>query len=301
MNKPTPDIRSGHPACIHLSLCQIYTRQWQVEENFKRVLHALDQAKRQSSELAVFPECSFHGYGFDTNEDYRTKMKQIAEPASGKHLSLVCEQAKRLNLSVVIGFAEKDRNENIYNSAAYISNTGIIQYIYRKVHCRSFESIDHQGIFVPGDAFYTAELAGREGAFKLGTMICFDREVVESVRCLRALGAELIACPLATDTMNLKKKERFIYNETITRCRAIENEVFIAVVNHSGRFNGGSFIVEPDGQILLQMGSDAGIQTAKVPVGGVPRHFHNNALGWMGWGYRRPAVYDKYLGASRNH
>jgi predicted amidohydrolase len=300
MEKPTPDIRSGHPACLSLSLCQIYTRQWDVEENFKRVLGALDRAKEQGSELAVFPECAFHGYGFDTSEDYRKKMKEIAEPVDGRHMSQVCARAERLKLSVVIGFAEKDRAENIYNSGAYITNTGTIRYVYRKVHCRDFESIEHQGVFVPGEEFHAADLIGREGTFKLGTMICFDREIVESVRCLRALGAQLVACPLATDTVNLRKTEKFIYNETITLCRAIENEVFIAVVNHSGRFNGGSFIAGPDGQVLVQMGSRPGIRTIAVPVGAVQHHFHSHPLGWMGWGYRRPSVYEKYLGAPRD-
>ena len=41
-------------------------------------------------------------------------------------------------------------------------------------------------------------------------------------------------------------------NELITRCRAAENELFIAVVNHARRFNGGSFLVGPTGEVLHQ-------------------------------------------------
>jgi predicted amidohydrolase len=83
-------------------------------------------------------------------------------------------------------------------------------------------------------------------------------------------------------------------NEVITRVGSTSNELFIVVVNHSGRFNGGSFITGPRGELLCQMTADPGVLTYEVPVGIIQDEFHNEPLGWMGWGYRRPEVYKKY-------
>ncbi len=84
-------------------------------------------------------------------------------------------------------------------------------------------------------------------------------------------------------------------NELITRCRAAENEVFIAVVNHAIRFNGGSFVVGQGGQKIIQRGAAPEVCVIELPVGAAADKFHSQPLGWMGWGYRRPEVYEKYL------
>jgi predicted amidohydrolase len=125
-------------------------------------------------------------------------------------------------------------------------------------------------------------------------MICFDREIPETGRCLRAMGAQLVACPLACDTEPLDRHLDYAHNEMVTRCRAAENEVFIAVVNHSGRFNGGSFVVGPGGETVVQLGTEPEVRTVDLPVTGVSDVIHANAFGWMGWGYRKQEVYDRH-------
>jgi predicted amidohydrolase len=67
-------------------------------------------------------------------------------------------------------------------------------------------------------------------------------------------------------------------NEMITR-RAAENEVFIVVVNHAGRFNGGSFAVGPEGELYAQLGAEAEVRVLEV----IP----NPATGLMfGWSFK---------------
>ena len=61
------------------------------------------------------------------------------------------------------------------------------------------------------------------------------------IRCVRSLGAEIVLCPLACDTTPVEASPGYGHNEAITRTRAAENEVFIVVVNHANRFNGGSY------------------------------------------------------------
>jgi N-carbamoylputrescine amidase len=125
-------------------------------------------------------------------------------------------------------------------------------------------------------------------------MICFDREIPESVRCLRALGAEVVLCPLATDTFTFAGPRQSADNELFTSARAAENEVFIVVVNHAGRFNGGSFVCGPSGELLCQMGPEPGVQVVELALGAA-RKLQRNPLGWAGWGHRRQEIYDQYL------
>jgi predicted amidohydrolase len=210
----------------------------------------------------------------------------------------VRELARRRGIDVVVGFAERAPDGRLHNTLAYVGRDGAIVFTYRKVHCRRFEWTDGEGAFTPGDGFQAVDRAWGERRFRIGAMICFDREIPETNRCLRALGAELVVCPLATDTSRLDCWHERSENESITRTRAAENEQFIVVVNHAGRFNGGSFAVGPYGEPWCQLGAEAEVRTIALPVGAVPRKFHADPWGWMGWGYRRPEVYAKYLGQS---
>jgi len=276
-------------------MCQVYTEEWAVESNLLRTIEALEEAAAHGAELAITPECVLHGYASSESENYAERMLEIAEPLDGRNLALLRAEAQDLHLDVVVGFAERGEGDQVHNSAALISKQGEIVTVYRKVHCRPFESIHHAGVFVPGDEFTVVERRFDERTVQLGLMICFDREITESTRCLRSLGAELIVCPLATDTTSMATCHNRADNEMITRCRAAEHEVFIVVVNHAGRFNGGSFAVGPLGELLHQMGPEPGVHVLEVPVGLVRERFHSDPLGWMGWGYRRPEVYGRYL------
>jgi len=291
---------SGASASEHgilkVGICQIYTEQWQIEQNFKRTVETLEEAADKGALLAITPECVFHGYGFSHDKEFlRKRMLEVAEKLSGERVSKVKALAKKLSLNIVLGIAERGVDNQVHNSALFINQQGEIAEVYRKVHCRRFESIEGAGAFTPGERFAVAEVSSGERSYPIGLMICFDREIPESTRCLRAMGAQFVACPLATNTSDMSQKIEKADNEMITRCRAAENEMFIAVVNHSGRFNGGSFIVGPKGELLIQLGKDPAVEVIDVPIGIIENEFHSNPLGWMGWGYRRQEVYDRHF------
>lgn len=277
---------------MRLALCQIETAEWDLDGNTARTLAALDAAADSGADLAVTPECVFHGYGFAVSH-LRERLLAAAEPLDGARIDAVRTLAARRGIDVVLGFAERD-GDRLHNSAILIGADGQIVAHYRKVHCRPFEADWGDGAFTPGDTFPVADRPyGR-----VGLMICFDREVTESARCLRAAGAELIACPLATNTHDLFHPGPAADNELVTRVRAAENEVAIAVVNHAARFNGGTFVVGPDGAPVVQMGPGPEVRAVEVDLDAV-RALHTRPLGWMGWGYRRPDVYRPYLENAR--
>lgn len=280
---------------MRLGICQVHTEQWDLEGNTARTLAALEAAADGGAELAITPECVFHGYGFDGRDDYLAALTDVAEPVSGERVGRVRELAARTGMHVTLGFAERGEADRIHNSAAMILPTGEIGWVYRKVHCRDFETAGMGGGFTPGDRFHVSDLELPSGRVRVGAVICFDREMTGSLRCLRALGAEFAACPLATNTFGFGAGRGRADNEMVTRVRAAENELPIAVVNHAGRFNGGSFVVGAVGEVLEEMGPGAEVRVIDVDLEAV-RRLHANPLGWMGWGFRRPEAYAPALG-----
>jgi predicted amidohydrolase len=298
-----PDYCKPESPKIKLGMCQVYTEEWAVEANIQRTLEAIDLAAGQGAQIAVTPECVFHGYASDKSkgkdESFRNRLFGIAESPDGDHLQLFKNKAKEKGIYILVGFVEKGEGNSIHNSAALISPAGQYIYIYRKVHCRHFENINYYGYFSPGNNFYSEDLSFGDSIYKVGTMICFDREIPESLRCIRALGSELVLCPLATSTSSMTEYKNKTDNEIITRVGATCSELFLVVVNHAGRFNGGSFIVGPLGELFCQMTDEPGVLTYEIPLGVIAGRFHSNPLGWMGWGYRRPEIYSKYIGADQ--
>lgn len=281
---------------IRVGLCQIYTEQWEVEANFKRTVEALEDSARQGAQMAITPECVFHGYGFlPDRKDQRKRLLEVAEPMESPRIERLKQLAKDNHMAIVVGMAQKDDAERIYNTSLFIDQEGRLECRYRKVHCREFESADWNGVFTPGDTFSVGHIQSGKTRYTIGNMICFDREITETVRCLRALGSQFIACPLATATYPLTRFETKVDNEVITRCRASENEVFIAVVNHSGTQNGGTFIVGPRGEPIIQLGKDPETKVLDVDMSELFTTYQGNPLSWMGWAYRRQNIYAKYL------
>ncbi len=294
-----PDYIEPDTKTLRVGICQVYTEPWDIENNLKRTLLAINEAAEKGAEIAVTPECVLHGYSWDDSMgksvSFRNQLFAAAEKLDGAHLMLFKDQAKKLGIYILVGFVEKGSENQIHNTAALISPEGEFVYVYRKVHCRHFENIHHWGYFTPGDQFFSSTGNFNSKHFNIGTMICFDREIPESVRCLRALGSEIILCPLATDTSDLLRFNNQVDNELITRIRATSNELFIVVVNHSGRFNGGSFIVGPMGEVFCQLSEKPEVVVYEVPLGIIAKKFHAEPLGWMGWGYRREEIYKKYI------
>ncbi len=292
--KKTPDLDDPDTARLAVALCQIETDEWNVGGNLARTEAALEEAAASGADLAITPECVLHGYP-NPCRGFMQRLAEAAETIDGPSLERIRGRAASLELSVAIGFAEAGRDGRFHNSLALFGPDGSLLQHYRKVHLRDFEDAERGGCFIAGDRFFTSAVEGRHGTTGVGGMICFDREVPEAMRCLRSLGAELVVCPLACDTSDATRPRDFMDNEVITRVRATENEVFVAVANHAGRFNGGSYVVGPGGEVLHQMGAGPGVAVVDVPVGIVRDRMHADPDGWMGWGYRRPGVYRSYL------
>ncbi len=206
------------------------------DENCQKILTALAEV---DADLIVLPELALSGYYFKSKPE---ALAYAEDPQNSPRLDAIATLAKKRNMYLVIGFAEKCEGQ-CYDSAALIGPNGI-EHIYRKVHLFNTEKF----CFEPGDTpFIVNEIFG----IKIGLMICFDWVFPEVVRTLALQGAEIICHPC-----NLVLT--FCQQTMLARC--IENKVFAISTNRYGQeqrsakdqlhFTGNSQIVAPGGKLL---------------------------------------------------
>jgi predicted amidohydrolase len=196
------------------------------------------------ADLIVLPELCNAGYSFLS----RTEIACVAEKIpDGETTKTLLTLAKKKNLCIIAGLAEKDRNR-IYNSAVLVTPLQKV-YTYRKAHL----FFEEKFIFDKGNTpFHVYKYRN----VKIGTMICFDWIFPEAARSLALSGAQIICHP-----SNLILH----YAESVTISRAIENRVFFIMANRTGaekrgkkviQFTGRSQIISPSGEILTKASSD---------------------------------------------
>jgi predicted amidohydrolase len=137
------------------------------------------------------------------------KIHEVAEPIPGPTTGVLGELARKRNTYVAAGIYEREGNA-IYNTAVLIDRTGNVAGKYRKV-------------YLPREEIEAGLTAGNSYPVfdtdfgRVGLMICWDVQYADPARALALAGAELLLLPIWGG------------NETLTKARAIENSVFIAL------------------------------------------------------------------------
>jgi predicted amidohydrolase len=206
-------------------------------ENLKAVADAVANV---SLDLLVLPELFNTGYLFTAKQD----LVELAEPVPGPTTLFLQEITARKQMFIVHGIAER-HHDKFYNSAVLLGPDGV-RAVYRKAHLFLEEKL----YFAPGDTPFTVHQVGNA---KIGILVCFDYWFTEAVRQLALQGAQIICHP-----SNLVLPG---YGQQVTRVRAMENRIFWALCNRTGKdvregrelsFTGESQIVSPQGEILAR-------------------------------------------------
>lgn len=201
-----------------------------------------------SFDLLVIPELASTGYSYAN----RAELLPLAElPARGAFTQWMLQLASQRNAVVVGGFAERDQQERLFNSA-FIALPNGEWSVYRKTHLFYKEKL----IFQPGDSGF---LVTEWGGVRIGTMICYDWRFPESARALALRGADVIAHP--SNLVAAKK----LWGPTM-RTRSLENKVITVTANRAGTetlegepltFTGESQIVGMNGALLAECSPNA--------------------------------------------
>ncbi|MDD8031599.1 MAG: carbon-nitrogen hydrolase family protein [Acidobacteriota bacterium] len=221
------------------------------DHNLQRGLQALEKAAAAGAKLVVYPELSF--LPFLPQHPASAGFESWAEPIPGPTTELLCSKAARLNLVIVINLLEIYQGKT-YDSSPVIDSQGQLVGVNRMVHVMEAPSFHEKGYYHPGDL--------GAGVFetsigKLGVAICYDRHFPEYMRALALKGAELVVIPQA----GAKDEWPRGLFEAELRVAAFQNGYFCALANRVGRedrleFGGGSFVVDPFGQMIVQADKD---------------------------------------------
>jgi 5-aminopentanamidase len=246
-------IRTGDADPV-VAVAQVPSVLGDPDANIASMGHWLRHAADRGAVLTVFPECALSGYMMDS----RAEVEASAVQATDDRLAHLIEVTSDTGTFAVMGLLER-AGAKVYNSAVLIGPDGIMGS-YRKQHLPRLGA----DVFVdPGDG--VAPRVYDIGTLRVGMMICFDLRFPESARELALGGADVIAMPT-----NWPLTAGFLADH-MTRVRAVENLVYVAVADRCDSESGADFlgrsqVVAPSGQVLVDAEIEEGIAVASVDL-----------------------------------
>jgi NAD+ synthase (glutamine-hydrolysing) len=210
-----------------------------VAANAARMRELSDAARADGAALIAFPELAICGY---PPEDLLLRPTFLA--ACEREVDALARDAH--DIALYLGHPHSQGE--VYNAASLLRD-GAIEVTYHKQALPNYTVFDEKRYFRPGHEAAVVEISG----VRVGLLICEDIwEAEPAARAARA-GAELLMIINASpyDLPQAKTREELLAH------RARENSVAIAYVNVVGGqddllFDGGSFLVEPDGRIAAR-------------------------------------------------
>ncbi len=225
-----------------VALAQISCTVGEKAKNLETIEKAVVAAKRNNTDIVIFPELSLTGYVV------RDQIYELAETVPGPSTTAIEKIACKTKTYIVFGMPElsEKTQATIFNTAVLVGPEGFIGK-YRKMYLPTHSVFEEKRYFRPG--YQTAVFDTSLG--KIGLIICYDIFFPEVSRLTRLEGAQLIICISASPAV------RRTFFETLISARAIENTAFIAYVNLVGiedglQFWGGSRIAGPQGRVLAK-------------------------------------------------
>ncbi|MFB6086296.1 MAG: carbon-nitrogen family hydrolase [Halodesulfurarchaeum sp.] len=246
---------------MKLGLLQIDVEAGDRSGNLKRAAAAIRDASDRGAQLLVLPELWNVGY-FDFDAYQRA-----AEGLEGPTLSHVSELAREHGVWILAGSivenleatsAAVPAKTGLSNTSVLFDPTGSRQLTYRKHHLFGYES-GESDLLIPGERLETATVNG----FTVGVTTCYDLRFPVLYRELVDRGVTLVLVPSAWPAPRIE------HWTTLTRARALENQLYVSAVNGSGSAGGPGLIgrsrvVDPWGTPVRVVGPEPETAIATV-------------------------------------
>lgn len=270
--------------------CELNQRH---ELNVARVIGHIRDAAEEGATLVVTPEM-FESPYFPRTQDH--DYFEWARPLEGnKTIARFCKLAKELGVVIPYSFFEI-AGPCYYNSVAMIDANGKVLGVYRKSHIPTGPGYQEKYYFREGDTGFRV-WDTKQG--KIGVGICWDQWFPECARAMALMGAEILLYPSAIGSEPESGESTKDPWQRVMIGHAVASSIPVAAANRIGEegaltFYGSSFICDPRGDKVEELGSDEGGFAVHV--------FNRPALRKRraAWGFfrdRRPEHYDILLSA----
>jgi 5-aminopentanamidase len=172
---------------LKISSAQFEHKSADKNYNLSVIERLSEKASMEGSDIIAFHECSITGYTFARHLS-KEQMLDLAEliPNGASTLKLV-DIAKKNDIIILAGLFEKDENDRLFKTYVCVDKNGLVAK-GRKLH--PFIN----PYLTPGDNYCIFEVNG----WKCGILICYDNNIIENVRAITLLGANIVFMPHVT-------------------------------------------------------------------------------------------------------
>ncbi len=230
--------------------------------NAATLVDAIGAAAAAGAGMVFTPEMS----GLIDRDRARASASIVAED-SDPVLAAVREAAAAAGIWVHLGSLALRRDDGKFaNRGFVIDGTGAIRARYDKLHLFDVdlptgESWRESAAYVGGDAAVVVETP----AGMLGASICYDLRFADLYRALSDAGATILSVPAA-----FTRPTGAAHWHVLLRARAIEAGAYVVAAAQTGLHADGratyghTLVIDPWGEVLLDMGDAAGLGFAEI-------------------------------------
>lgn len=171
---------------------KIATAQFEHRSNDKTynlsVIKALaGDAAAKGAQVVAFHECSITGYSFARHLSKQQMLEMAEFIPEGPSVKELTQFAKESGIIILAGLFEKDADDNLFKAYVCVGPEGLIAK-YRKLHPFINPHL------TPGNEYVIFDLFG----WKCSILICYDNNIIENVRAVKLLGADIVFMPHVT-------------------------------------------------------------------------------------------------------
>lgn len=235
-------------------------------ENATAIEEMAARAKSEGADILLTPEMA--GY---LDRDRARAAATLRSEGDDPVLSSVRDAAARHGLWVHLGSIplKDERSDGRWSNRSFmIDGSGDIRARYDKIHLfdvdlATGESWRESSVYGPGEQVVAVDTPWA----RMGLSVCYDMRFPDLYRALTNAGATVLLAPAAF-TVPTGKAHWHI----LLRARAIEAGCFVIAAAQTGRHADGretyghSLIVDPWGDIVLDMGEAKGLALAEIDL-----------------------------------
>jgi predicted amidohydrolase len=253
-----------------LALAQCAPSLGNLAANLDLHLGLAEQAASAGADLCIFPELGLTGYFL------KDQVADVALDLDSPSLAPLLEASERLDL--LVGLVLRSPDFRYHNAAVYLAG-GEVRHVHRKVYLPTYGMFDEQRYFAAGDRLRAFDRAGA----LTGVLICEDMWHLSTSYLLFVQGAALLVCVSSSPGRGvLAGPDAELAPGTVrswqdlTRTVAEYGVCYVAYCNRVGyedgvTFWGGSSVVGPDGQAVVEAGEKEGLAFAEIDLREVDR------------------------------